>query len=113
MTRAGWILLGAVLVAHAAHAGVQAAVSESAATPPAQSGEIDVNPYDDPIWQSRPGRARLQHAVRRHRAKPQHAKRLRARPHGYATATASRPRHPKPAPIGRPLNIIPPSARAH
>ncbi|MGA2126480.1 MAG: hypothetical protein ABSG76_10040 [Xanthobacteraceae bacterium] len=88
-------------------------MSELPANPPAQSSEIDVNPYGDPIWQSRPGRARLQHAVRRHHAKPRHAKRLRARPHGYAASTASRPRHPKPATIGHPLNIIPPSARAH
>jgi hypothetical protein len=113
MTRAAWVLVGAVMVVHAANAGVQVAVNESAAGPPAQSGEIEVNPYGDPIWQSRPGRIRPQHAVRRHHAKPQHAKRLRAPPHGYAAATASRPRHPKPAPIGRPLNIIPPSARAH
>jgi hypothetical protein len=108
-----WVLLGAALAVHAANAGVRAAVSDSAANPPAQSAEIDVNPYGDPIWQSRPGRARLQHAVRRHHAKPRHARRHRARPHGYAAATATRPRHPKPAPVGRPLNIIPPSARAH
>jgi hypothetical protein len=112
MTRARRILVVAVLAVHAAGVGVRAAVDESV-NRPEQSAEINVNPYGDPIWQSQSSRPRPRHTVKRSRSKPHlHAKRIRARPHGFARATPSKLRHPKPAPIARPLNILPPAARA-
>jgi hypothetical protein len=111
MTRARWILVVAVLAAQAASDGLQAKTDAPAASSPAPSGEINVNPYGDPIWQTEPARSKPQRHVKRTRSKPHvHARRARVNPGRHATAT--KPLHPSPAPFGRPLNIMPPAARA-
>jgi hypothetical protein len=111
MTWARWILVIAVLAVQAASEGLQARTGAPASSSPARPGEIDVNPYGDPIWQTEPGRSRPQRHVKRKRLKPHvHAKRVQPRPGRHARAT--KPLRPKRAPVGRPLNILPPAARA-
>lgn len=111
MTRARWILVVALLATHAASEGLQAKTDPPASSSPAPSGDINVNPYGDPIWQTEPARSKPQRHVKRTRSKPQaHARRARAKPGRHAQAT--KPLDPNPAPFGRPLNIMPPAARA-
>jgi hypothetical protein len=120
MTWTRWILVVAVLAVHAASEGLQARTGGPASSSPARPGEIDVNPYGDPIWQTEPGRSKPQRHVKRKRLKQHvHAKRVRPKPgrHVWAAkparhARAAKPLRPKRAPVGRPLNILPPPARA-
>jgi hypothetical protein len=119
MTWARWILVGALLAAQAAGQGPQAKTEAPAPSSPARSGDINVNPYGDPIWQTGPARSKPQRHVKRPRPKPQvhvrkpqvHVRRTRAKPAHHAKAT--QPLGPNPAPFGRPLNIMPPAARAN
>jgi hypothetical protein len=112
MTWARWILVAALLAAQAAGQGLQAKTGVPASGSPARSGDINVNPYGDPIWQTAPVHSKPQRHVKRPRLKPQvHARRTRAKPGRHAMAT--KPLDPNPAPFGRPLNIMPPAARAH
>ncbi len=78
-----------------------------------QSGEVDVNPYGDPIWQqsgSPPEAAEPRPRVKRSQLKRAHAKkRLHAKPRARAKVKRTKSRHPRAAPVGRPLNISPTS----
>jgi hypothetical protein len=106
MTWARWILVVALLAAQAAGQAPQAKTEA-----PAPSGDINVNPYGDPIWQTAPARSRPQRHVKRPRPKPQvHARRARAKPGRHAGAANAL--QPDATPFGRPLNILPPAARA-
>jgi hypothetical protein len=109
MTRARWILVAAVLAAYAASEELQARTRGPAAGSPARAGEIDVNPYGDPIWQTERTRSRPQRHVKRNRPKPHvHARRARPKPARHAKAARPLPRQ---ATEGQPLNILPPAAR--
>jgi hypothetical protein len=109
MTWARWILVVAMLAAHAGSEGLQARSAGPARSSPARSGEIDVNPYGDPIWQTERTRSRPQRHVKRNRPKHVLARRARPKPARHARATGPLPRQ---ATEGRPLNILPPAARA-
>jgi hypothetical protein len=89
-----------------------------------QTDEVDVNPYGDPIWQqpgSRPDEAEPRPRVKRSQLKPRgHVKkRLHAKQRARAKVTRAKvartkvarakQRHPRAAPVGRPLNISPTS----
>jgi hypothetical protein len=111
MIRARWILVAAMLAAHAASDRLQAKTDAPASGSPAPSGDINVNPYGDPIWQTEPTHSKPQRHVKRARSQSHvHARRARAKPSRHAKAT--KPLDPSPAPFGRPLNIMPPAARA-
>jgi hypothetical protein len=91
---------------------------------PAAPGDIDVNPYGDPIWQQQePGKAKVRRHVKRTRphvrqvhrvrrvAQVRHARRAQsARQVARARIARSRPGWASKRP-GRPLNIVPPAAR--
>jgi hypothetical protein len=106
-------------------AGLSArAQTEAPASPPAQSGEIDVNPYGDPSWDVKPAPPKAHRHVERAHGKPHHAasgratartaaRSTHAKPHGYARTTELPARRVKRTVIGRPLNIVPPAARTN
>jgi hypothetical protein len=91
------------------------------------TSEVDVDPYGDPIWQesgARPDEAKPRPRVKRSQSKPRgHAKkRLHAKPRAKpasakpasakpasAKPASAKLRHPRAAPVGRPLNISPTS----
>jgi hypothetical protein len=97
---------------------------------PAAPGDIDVNPYGDPIWQQQePGSTKVRRHVKRtrphvrqahranrmaevrHVAQIRHAKRAQTtRQIARARVARSRPGWASKRP-GRPLNIVPPAAR--
>jgi len=91
---------------------------------PAAPGDIDVNPYGDPIWEQRePGKTKVQRHVKRGRPQVRQAHRARrtaqvrhvrraqtARQVARARVARSRPGWASKRP-GRPLNIVPPAAR--
>jgi hypothetical protein len=123
MIRTGSVLILVVLAAQAAGLALHAQ-TEAPASPPAQSGEIDVNPYGDPSWDVKPAPPKARRHVERAHGKPHHAASGRAKartvarsahaePHGYARATELPARRVKRTAIGRPLNIVPPAARAN
>jgi hypothetical protein len=92
---------------------------------PAAPGEIDVNPYGDPIWQQQePGKTKARRHVKRtrpqvrqaHRARRpvaqvRHARRAQMpRQVARDRVARSRPGWASKRP-GRPLNIVPPAVR--
>jgi hypothetical protein len=91
---------------------------------PAAPGDIDVNPYGDPIWQQQePGKTKVRRQVKRsrshvrqaHRARRtapvRHARRAQTtRQVARARVARARPGWASKRP-GRPLNIVPPAAR--
>ena len=95
MIRTGSVFILVLLAAQAAGLGVHAQ-NEAPASPPVQSGEIDVNPYGDPSWDVKPAPHKAHRHVERARGKPHHAagarakthpaRSARAKPHGYARA---------------------------
>jgi hypothetical protein len=62
MIRTGSVLVLVLLAALAAGLAVHAQ-TEAPASPPAQSGEIDVNPYGDPSWDVKPTPHKAHHPV--------------------------------------------------
>jgi hypothetical protein len=114
MIAARWIVIVGFLAAVAALDSVLHASQAGSTRLAERPGDINVNPYGDPIWQehAKPPRSRVQRHVKRSASKTsrhvRHALAKHGR-HAKLTRSASRPKGPNP--VGKPLVIIPPAAR--